>query len=100
MTALVLMSLAVAPAAFAAAKAAKPAPQPVHRSSVIAVIARSGVSEQTELRELVAFDEYASVDGWQAYAAQRAASRACHAERYATARDHVLSGRSGPLRGC
>jgi hypothetical protein len=50
------------------------------------------------LRDLVSFG--VTADDPTAYAERRAAIRACHAERYATARDNVLAGRSAPLRDC
>lgn len=66
--------------------------------SVAAVVARAGVTDVTmELRDLVFV---VSADREDGYAAQRAAIRACHAGRYAQARDTVLTGRATPLRSC
>ena len=100
-TLLALLAVSAACPAWAATKAARPKAKPVPRSTVAEVVARAGVAGETmELRDLVTFDERASADDWQAYAEQRAAIRACHAERYATAKDNVLTGRSAPLRDC
>lgn len=98
-TILVLAALSASPSA-AATKAAKPKGKPVATSTVAEVVARSGVNETMDLRDLVAFDERTSAEGFAAFAEQRAAIRACHAERYAQARDNVLTGRSAPLRDC
>lgn len=66
--------------------------------SVAAVIARAGVTDvTTELRDLVFV---VSADRDHSYATQRTAIRACHAQRYAQARDNVLNGRAQPLRSC
>jgi hypothetical protein len=113
-TVLALLAVSAACPAWGATKAAKsldrsaaspsrPEPaqaRPAPTSTVVEAVARSGVDERSELRDLVAFDTHISADNWQAYAEQRAAVRACHAERYATARDNVLTGRSAPLRDC
>lgn len=74
---------------------------PPQRASVGEILDRSGAAGETmALRDLIAFDQPASTDGAELFAAQRAAMRACHAERYAQARDNVLTGRALPLRSC
>ncbi|HEY0650624.1 hypothetical protein [Phenylobacterium sp.] len=79
----------------AATKGSAPKPRPT--PTVAAVLARAGVADETtELRHLIGDAAAPAAD----HAAQRAAIRACHAERYATARDNVLTGRATPLRSC
>ena len=68
--------------------------------TVSTVLTRSGAEAGTpELRVLLE-TATASIDVAESYAAQRTAIRACHAERYAQARDNVLTGRAQPLRSC
>lgn len=86
-------TLAALPAA-AATRSGAPKPRPA--PTIAVVLAQAGAAgETTQLRHLI--DATAPADD---YAAQRAAIRACHAERYATARDNVLTGRTTLLRSC
>lgn len=94
---LALLAVSAACPAWGAAKAAKPRAKPLPMPTVVAVLARAGVAGETvELRDLVDAPEPAADD----FSAARATIRACHAERYAAARDNVQSGRSAPLRAC
>lgn len=100
-TLLALLAVSAACPAWGATKAAKAKAKPIPKSSVAEVVTHAGADGETmALRDLVAFDRQATAEGWAWFAEQRAAIRACHGDRYATARDNVLSGRSAPLRDC
>jgi hypothetical protein len=94
-----VLVLASPQTAWSAVKAAKPKARSAPTSSIAKILDRSGAARETmALRDLVSFG--VTADDPTAYAERRAAIRACHAERYATARDNVLAGRSAPLRDC
>jgi hypothetical protein len=98
--ALLTLTATALPAAAAPRAATNPAAAP--RPNVAAILVRSGVDEGPLLKDLVgtAGPPAPADDGAARYAEARAALRACHAERYATARDNVLAGRAAPLGAC
>lgn len=94
-TPLLLVALIMPWSAAASTRPAKTQAMP--ELTVAAVLARAGVTnEAARLRDVIG-ETTVPVD---AYAARRAAIRACHAERYAVARENVLTGRAVPLRSC
>jgi len=89
---------ASAAAAFAATGPSRPTlPQ---APSVARVLARSGVEADAPRPDWRLAEAGADDEGAAAFAAQRAAIRACHAERYAASRENVLQGRATPLGAC
>lgn len=97
-----LIAMSAASPAGAAGKSVKAKSRaPVPKSTIVDIVAWAGAGGETRLlRDLIDFDTQPAANDWALYAQQRAAIRACHAERYATAKDNVLSGRSSPLRDC
>lgn len=95
---LFLIVVSLPAVADARARAVPPASKPLRApvTSVADVLARTRPDDGPMLRDLID----APVAVASGYAARRAALRACHAGRYATARDNVLSGRTSPLRDC
>lgn len=94
-TSLVLLAMI---SSWPAAAATRPArTQAVPAPSVAAVLTLAGVEDEGwRLRDLTG-ETTVPVNS---YDARRAAIRACHAERYAAARENVLTGRALPLRSC
>ena len=79
-----------------------PAPATAAAPNLFTILGRSGVDSAVPLSELLqeGAAPRSADDGLARYAEARAAIRACHAERYAVARENVLTGRAVPLRSC
>jgi len=99
-TLLVLFAVSAASPAWVKEMSSRPKAQAAPFGTVAMVLAHAGVARKTmALRDLL--DEATTVlEPAQVYAGDRAAMRACHAERYSTARRNVLTERATPLRNC